>query len=108
MLEVLGSDWQPSQIPPDSRRDRVDSEQVTTSYTCCEGERGRVFDLSVRSLAYTGLGDDTLDFRPLGPTVPMVTRMGSFLTKLRRQFWWLVSSRIFLRRHPSGDHGDMA
>ena len=108
MSEVLGSDWQPSQIPPDSSRGRVDSERVTITYTCCEGEPGRVLDLSVRPLACTGSGDGTLSFGPLSPMVPMVVRMDSFSMELRRRFWRLVSPRVFLRRHPLRDRGDVA
>ena len=63
---------------PDSSRGRVDSERITTAYTCCEGELGRVLDLSVRPLACIGSGDGTSNFGPLGPMVPMVA-------------WWIPS-----------------
>jgi hypothetical protein len=80
----------------DSSRGRVDSEQVTTTYTFCEGEPRRVPDLSVRSLTCTGSGDGTSGFGPLGPTASAVTPMGSFSTKLRRWFWWPIFPCVFL------------
>jgi hypothetical protein len=52
------------QKPPDSSRGRVDSEEVSTAYTFCNGKPGRVPDLSVRSLYCTGSGDGASDFRP--------------------------------------------
>ena len=42
---------------PDSCRGKVDSERVTTAYTCYRGELGRVLDLNVRSLACIGSSD---------------------------------------------------
>jgi len=89
------------QIPPDSSRGRVDSELVTTAYTCCRGKPGRVLDLSVRSLGCTGPGDDTLGFGPLGPMGPAVAWMDSFSTKLRHRFRWLFPHAFFSKGIPS-------
>ena len=51
-------------------------------------------------------GDSTLSFGPLGPMVPMVAQMDSFLAKLRHWFRWLVSP-AFPGRRPLRDRGDM-
>jgi hypothetical protein len=74
--EVLESDWWPSRIPL-TLEGQVDSEWITTTYTCWGGESGRVPDLSVRPLTYTGSNEGALkmDCRDLG--VSLLTRSWS-------------------------------
>ena len=50
------------------------------------GEPGRVPDLSIRSLAYTGSSDSSSSYKPVGPMAFEVMWMGSFFMKLRHPF----------------------
>ena len=86
----------------------VDSEQVTTAYTCCRGKPSHVLDLSVRSLACTGPGDDTLGFWPIGPHGSRSCMDGFLLDEAEASVSAALSPRVLLGRRPLADHGDVA